>query len=129
SRDGYECKHNINYWNSGEWVGIGAGAHSRININNKRFAIQNLKNPLEWIKKIKKNNNGISVKTKLDKDDIRSEKILMGLRTKYGIDITDVKLNNAVLLMKEKLIKIKNNRLSLTKNGFLLLNSIVEKLT
>ena len=35
SQKGYESKHNLTYWKSGEWLGIGAGAHSRINHNNK----------------------------------------------------------------------------------------------
>ena len=53
ARKGYECKHNINYWKSGEWVGIGAGAHSRIQKtefrNQKNYkpraVIENIKNP------------------------------------------------------------------------------------
>ena len=30
SKKGFECKHNLNYWNCGEWIGIGPGAHSRV---------------------------------------------------------------------------------------------------
>ena len=28
---GQECRHNLNYWNYGDYVGIGAGAHGRYN--------------------------------------------------------------------------------------------------
>jgi oxygen-independent coproporphyrinogen-3 oxidase len=39
ARPGYECKHNINYWKNGNYIGIGAGAHSHI--NGKRWANPN----------------------------------------------------------------------------------------
>ena len=29
-----ECKHNLNYWKFGDYLGIGAGAHSKITSNN-----------------------------------------------------------------------------------------------
>ncbi|GMO57707.1 MAG: hypothetical protein Ta2D_03480 [Rickettsiales bacterium] len=100
---GYECQHNLVYWKNGEWLGIGAGAHSRINKNGKRYAMQNLKHPQEWLKKVSKKGNGISVKTKLNIADITNEKVLMGLRTKEGIDITGMELNNIAFLEKRKI--------------------------
>jgi oxygen-independent coproporphyrinogen-3 oxidase len=30
SRPGFECRHNLNYWSFGDYIGIGAGAHSKI---------------------------------------------------------------------------------------------------
>ena len=36
SKRGFECKHNLNYWNCGEWIGIGPGAHSRVKGKNKK---------------------------------------------------------------------------------------------
>ena len=30
ARNGYACKHNLNYWSFGDYVGIGAGAHGKI---------------------------------------------------------------------------------------------------
>ena len=30
SREGYECVHNLNYWNFGDYIGVGAGAHGKI---------------------------------------------------------------------------------------------------
>lgn len=30
ARDGYRCRHNLNYWRFGDYVGIGAGAHGKI---------------------------------------------------------------------------------------------------
>lgn len=30
ARPGYRCQHNLNYWRNGEWLGLGAGAHSHL---------------------------------------------------------------------------------------------------
>jgi oxygen-independent coproporphyrinogen-3 oxidase len=30
ARDGAQCRHNLNYWNFGDYLGIGAGAHGKI---------------------------------------------------------------------------------------------------
>ncbi len=36
SKEGYECKHNRNYWQFGDYIGIGAGAHSKLTDNQKK---------------------------------------------------------------------------------------------
>lgn len=35
ARKGHESAHNLNYWNSGEWIGIGPGAASRLNLEQR----------------------------------------------------------------------------------------------
>lgn len=141
AKNGYECKHNLVYWNNGEWVGIGAGAHGRININQKRYSIQNLKKPLNWLDKTLKNKNGISIKNLLSKQEIIEEYLIMGLRIKDGIKIENLQKNidcnsfydildkeNIEFLAKLNLIHANENNIKLTKKGFLLLNSVIEKL-
>lgn len=141
AKNGYECKHNLVYWNNGEWIGIGAGAHGRININQKRYSIQNLKKPLNWLDKTLKNKNGISIKKLLSKQEIIEEYLIMGLRIKDGIKIKNLQKNidcnnlydildksNIEFLAKLNLINANDKNIKLTKNGFLLLNSIIEKL-
>lgn len=141
AKNGYECKHNLVYWNNGEWVGIGAGAHGRININQKRYSIQNLKKPLNWLDKTLKNKNGISIKKLLSKQEIIEEYLIMGLRIKDGIKIENLQKNidcnnfydildknNIKFLAKLNLINANDKNIKLTKKGFLLLNSVIEKL-
>ena len=143
SQKGYESKHNLTYWKSGEWLGIGAGAHSRINHNNKRYSIQNIKLPTKWVEKCLKFNNGISVKNHLTNQQIIEEFVLMGLRIKDGINdkkkqkniincpnnlYNILNYNNIKILKNNKLLKSNETNIKLTKKGFLLLNSIIEKL-
>ena len=142
AKKGYESKHNLVYWNSGEWIGIGAGAHSRINYNNKRYAIQNIKLPIKWLNKSLKYKNGISIKNLLNNKEIIEEFILMGLRIKNGINIKNLQKNiscnnnlykilnykNIKILEFNKLLKSNEKNIKLTNKGFLLLNSIIDKL-
>ena len=140
AKKGYESKHNLVYWQNGEWIGIGAGAHSRVNYNNKRYAIQNIKNPIKWYEKCINKNNGISIRSILSQEEIIEEFVLMGLRIKDGIHLKNLQknidcnsfydilnTNNIQLLAKNNLLTHTKNNVKLTKKGFLLLNSIIDK--
>jgi oxygen-independent coproporphyrinogen-3 oxidase len=86
------CKHNLGYWQGGQWLGIGAGAAG--SIKNKRFL--NPKSPAKYLKLFPEKNNQISQKdlTKffvknsletLSAKQVRLEKIMLASRTKYGL--------------------------------------------
>lgn len=50
SKDGYFCKHNINYWVFGDYIGIGAGAHSKLTKNNNILRTCKVINPFHYMK-------------------------------------------------------------------------------
>lgn len=141
AKNGYESKHNLVYWTNGNWLGIGAGAHSRLDVNNNRYAIQNIKNPIRWLEKCKTINNGKSIKTKLSNREIIEEFVLMGLRIKDGINLNNLQKNmkcksfydilnknNLDILAKNELLIHSPTNIKITKKGILLLNSIIEKI-
>lgn len=51
SQPGNECKHNINYWEFGDYLGIGAGAHSKItDFNQQKISrFWKIKHPQEYL--------------------------------------------------------------------------------
>ena len=51
SLPGYACKHNLVYWRDGEWLGLGAGAHSHL--GHQRFAVLN--SPAGYIRALRHN--------------------------------------------------------------------------
>ena len=88
SKKGHESIHNLNYWNSGEWVGVGPGAHSRIeNKDGERISIINEYDPLKWQEYVKKSGFSSIEKQNLSQENIRDEYILMSMRTSKGMNV------------------------------------------
>ena len=55
-----QCQHNINYWQAGDWIGIGPGAHGRYTIaannykNLTRVGTANCRSPAGWLQSVQK---------------------------------------------------------------------------
>jgi putative oxygen-independent coproporphyrinogen III oxidase len=49
ARPGLEARHNLNYWRFGDYLGIGAGAHSKISLPDRKFRQMRYKNPREYM--------------------------------------------------------------------------------
>ena len=148
AQDGYECKHNLNYWNSGEWIGVGAGAHGRLCMDSEysngckiRIAIENIKQPQKWMKNVLDKGCGYESFETLTKDEFIEEIILMGLRKSNGIFLGDVQnyldikniyeiINdqNLDFLKKNGFIDICRDNVRVNLKHFSILDSIIEKL-
>ncbi len=72
AKKGNQCRHNLNYWNFGDYLGIGAGAHSKItnDFNITRFSTY--KNPKQYIQEVN-NNSYIQEEHLINKNDIPFE--------------------------------------------------------
>lgn len=128
---GYECIHNLNYWNRGQYVGVGAGAHSFY--DNKR--ISNIKNVIKYIESLKKCKFPTVEEIKLTKEDELKEIVLLGLRKTEGIQLSMLSKTQIDLLKKaiaesipQELVEIDDNCLRLTKKGLILSNEIIVKI-
>lgn len=74
--------HNKNYWLFGDYLGIGAGAHSKLTIENKVMRHWNHKSPYSYMKK---NEAFISNKIQIQQQDIVFEFMLNALRLFHPI--------------------------------------------
>ncbi len=141
ARQGFECKHNLAYWQSDDYLGIGAGAHSRVYLNNEklRSAIIMLHQPSTWIEAALQKNVAIQKIEKVTEKELLEEVILMGLRLKKGIDnavfqkhfgknieqiFNLAKLQN---LIQNKMILIDKNNIKISNQGLILANSVIAK--
>src|SRR3990172_545076 len=50
ARPGYECRHNLNYWKFGDYLGIGAGAHAKITAASGITRLWKVKHPGEYLR-------------------------------------------------------------------------------
>ena len=81
SKPGSECRHNIAYWNGGNWWGAGAGAHSHI--DGRRF--WNVKHPAAYAQKVLASGNAMADQEILTASEKRNEEIMLQIRLASGI--------------------------------------------
>jgi len=82
AKPGLECQHNLRYWRSQEWCGIGAGAHSYLN----GIRSWNLRFPPTYITALKQYESPTKGFERLTEDQIRIESIMLGMRLSTGVD-------------------------------------------
>ena len=130
AKENYECKHNILYWQMGQYIGIGAGAHGRINTKNGRIATMNFNAPEKYLLSIEKNGNALQINEILDFKTIAMEQIATGLRTIYGFEIHGIEqfvaLEKVKILEQEGLVIQTPNRIIPTKRGLSLCDGIAK---
>jgi oxygen-independent coproporphyrinogen-3 oxidase len=134
ARPGYKSVHNSHYWKHGSYLGLGAGAYSAIHerrfankadLNEYRLAIEAGTFPEAWSET-------------LTPSKLLTEKIMLGLRTNIGIDLTLLKGfgfdldhdKEGFLLRLEHgaLIERSGQVLRATPRGMLVLNEIIRGL-
>jgi oxygen-independent coproporphyrinogen-3 oxidase len=50
ARPGYRCRHNLNYWEFGDYLGIGAGAHGKLSFSDRVARHEQVKQPRDYLK-------------------------------------------------------------------------------
>ena len=83
SLPGYESKHNMNYWERGEYIGVGVAASSFV--NNRRFT--NTFKIDEYINAVIYNKTPEISSDVIEGEDAKFEFIMLALRTTKGMSI------------------------------------------
>jgi len=60
AKPGFESRHNLNYWRFGDYLGIGAGAHSKISFPDRIVREMRYKQPREYLRRVA---NGTPIQT------------------------------------------------------------------
>ena len=140
AKPGQESRHNLSYWKGNEYIGIGPGAHGRINVSGIRTATQTLKSPERWLENTEKNSQAIEVLQEISRQQEVEERVMMGLRLKNGINFDSFKKQTGYDLKEhltpgryelfiEKGLLVNNpERLQPTLAGRLVLNTLTAEL-
>ncbi len=134
AQPGFKSRHNLNYWDNGEYLGLGAGASSYI--NGERCKNTNL--PARYIREVQSEGSAVESTEKLDLLHAMGETIMLGLRHIKGIAIEDFENRFQVSfkavygkaidpLLKEELITFNNNRMALSRKGLYIADSVILK--
>ncbi len=87
ARPGEECRHNLIYWRSGEWAGIGPGAHGRLNLGGARVATEAWRLPKAWLERVEREGSGERQRATLTRGEQVEELLVMGLRLAEGVEV------------------------------------------
>ena len=85
AKKGHACQHNLNYWQFGDYIGIGAGAHGKISEHNRISRQMNERHPESYMNKIFQDGHALIEERTLDKDDLPFEYMLNTLRLINGV--------------------------------------------
>tara|TARA_Y100001933_G_scaffold257466_1_gene303912 strand:- start:688 stop:1266 length:579 start_codon:yes stop_codon:yes gene_type:complete len=133
SKNNTPCRHNLNYWKYGDYLGIGPGAHGRITQNLKKYRTEAPKIPEKWKFDIEKNNISEFLKKEIKINEQKQEYLMTSLRLEEGsnkkklFDITkkNIPKDQISFLIKHELLTEEKNFLRTTEKGKLLLNKII----
>jgi putative oxygen-independent coproporphyrinogen III oxidase len=129
---GQESRHNLVYWRSGDWAGIGPGAHGRLTLDGVRRETVCVKSPGMWIKQVECGALDRDTGSALGSSDILEERVLMGLRMVEGVEMPSKWMTDNFNKIKELVLighlETTKNRLTVTAQGRPVLNAVISHL-
>lgn len=131
---GFECRHNLKYWNQEEYIGIGPSAHSFM--NSIRYS--NPSDLKQYCKNSEENNFNRTIQEEMNDDDLMFEYIMLRLRLTEGLDALEFKNKFNVdffetyqkqtnYLTDNKLIENDGSIVKLTERGMDISNYVFEE--
>lgn len=133
------CRHNIGYWTSQDWWGIGPGAHSYLGTRmgaagEERAARRwwNVKHPRAYSERLNAGQSPEQDGEELSQADLELEAIMLGLRLADGIPVPPRRTHEVARLIGDGLVDgaaALDGSLKLTRRGRLLADRAVRELT
>lgn len=134
ARPGFRCRHNLVYWEHQEYLGLGAGAHSFL--DGQRFYNELL--PESYLRAIRERGTAMAGGEKLSPELLRSERLMLGLRMRAGLDLQTVRdllgiedfaaSDRVTRLLDAGFLGLNEGRLQVTERGLLVANELIVQL-
>lgn len=138
-----QSQHNLNYWQFGDYLGIGAGAHGKLTVSDTPLPIRTrkLRQPDHYLRAANANPADFSAQSSaIAKDEIAVEFLLNTLRTRQGFTVRDFEartglafesIRSAVDRLSQRSLLVQHEepqrRITTTDRGFRLLNNVLEE--
>ena len=136
ARPNCHSRHNSNYWRGGDYLGLGAGAHSYRRNTDHRTGQRwsNEKNPAKYIAQVGQKQHAVAELEQVNRAQAAAEFMFLGLRMTEGISPVVFRERFGEFpweafprikdLIEATLLEVKHGFLRLTKKGLLVANSI-----
>lgn len=132
ARTGRESRHNLKYWQDGEWLGFGCGAHS----TRQGVRWKNVASTEEYVARVTAGARLITEERRLSGEERLEEALFTGLRLARGVDLraveerygVDVRVRYGSALQPfadEGLLVYDGDLLRLTRRGMLLAHEVM----
>ncbi|OYY63868.1 MAG: YggW family oxidoreductase [Burkholderiales bacterium 28-67-8] len=86
ARPGHACEHNLNYWQFGDYLGIGAGAHSKLSYPHRVVRQVRFRDPAKYMQHAL-GGHAVAQQEEVSRKQLPFEFMLNGLRLKDGIEL------------------------------------------
>jgi oxygen-independent coproporphyrinogen-3 oxidase len=87
ARPGHRCRHNLNYWQFGDYLGIGAGAHGKLSFPHRVLRQVRWREPAAYMKNALLG-QAVSNEHEVARRDLPFEFMLNALRLREGFELT-----------------------------------------
>jgi len=127
SRPGGECRHNLGYWDGGQWWGAGPGAHGYV--GSTRW--WNVKHPNAYAEMLASATLPVAGFEQLGTDERHTEEVLLKTRLRQGLAVDRLgaaERERAEAVVADGLLVSEGDRLILTPRGRLLADAVVRTL-
>ncbi|MEG9883175.1 MAG: radical SAM family heme chaperone HemW [Hyphomicrobiales bacterium] len=139
ARPGNESRHNLVYWRYGGYLGIGPGAHSRLNEASRRIALAMKRAPQVWFDAVATHGHGIVAESVLTAKEQAEECLLMGMRLAEGVSLRRLAVMTGLTPAPDTIQALSaegflvfnghDGTLKATDEGRLVLNAVILELT
>ncbi len=133
ARPGAEARHNLIYWESGDYAGIGPGAHGRLTLDGVRMATETPRAPGAWLDAVERGAGGSFPVETVPGEAVLDEFLMMGLRVRDGVSLSRLAglapneeiLSNINELVESGHLEQRDGRLAATELGRPVLNAVL----
>ncbi|WP_180190377.1 radical SAM family heme chaperone HemW [Acinetobacter sp. YH01009] len=126
--------HNLNYWQFGDYLAIGAGAHGKVTLPDGVYRFQKTRLPKDYLAKVPAENLQFK---RIESEDMPFEFMMNALRLNHGVDASlyTQRTGESLAPISELLASLRQRqlmvndpaRLSCTEQGHIFLNSVLEE--
>ena len=88
ARAGHACAHNLNYWQFGDYLGIGAGAHSKLSFAHRVVRQVRYREPQLYLQRVAEG-EPVAQHHEVGREDLPFEFMLNALRLRQGFALSD----------------------------------------
>jgi oxygen-independent coproporphyrinogen-3 oxidase len=86
ARPGRESRHNLNYWRFGDYLGIGAGAHSKVSFTDRIVREMRTRSPAEYVRRVA-DGTQVAERREVAARELPFEFMMNALRLAEGFDV------------------------------------------